>query len=536
MYRSEIAILVLALCILLAPQTKAQDATDSSTPKRPGAPTIALNEFEVNDNSLKLSYVIRNDSEKDAWILTGRGKSAPEIAVFMDKDGQTLLLQSRFDLPTSRPGEYIYGRYVRMRPGQIQTESISLPIPVHPHYGFGFARREQGIEYATQIVIEIGYYIGDFPSTIHNLLTEAEKLSDKGLDYYVRPADYEKRYAILERYFEGLLIKDRWFKGLSAFNQLNELSKDRDNEILIPYTEQSLKGEQVLQITVDGLMIPYEEKEEQPEKLFTPNLPPCTKIEIQYQPSMLEYFFPHQTQQSFLSPTERQNLISLRTVVVNDQEQIKALTHDLSLGTPFGGVDRERTIANVVCYCDEEHLKNFAIYNDASIVTEVKYRFFYFNGFPSLRMLTPQVKPLELRIECANNLKNLWQRFISYHIIEKIRKPSYPVPEGWCDAMVQAYPIDNFMASIVLIDVMKPFRCHSAGEGKCHYAMNPNCKLDSPPDMVLLFETKAGWNQHGGPELFTFDNHDPRGGCVLLNDGTVKFIRTKEELQQLRWK
>jgi hypothetical protein len=28
-------------------------------------------------------------------------------------------------------------------------------------------------------------------------------------------------------------------------------------------------------------------------------------------------------------------------------------------------------------------------------------------------------------------------------------------------------------------------------------------------------------------------NHDPKGGCVLLNDGTVKFIRTKEELQQL---
>ncbi|MBN2182558.1 MAG: hypothetical protein JW715_11655 [Sedimentisphaerales bacterium] len=36
--------------------------------------------------------------------------------------------------------------------------------------------------------------------------------------------------------------------------------------------------------------------------------------------------------------------------------------------------------------------------------------------------------------------------------------------------------------------------------------------------------------------LFTFDNHDPKGGCVLLNDGTVKFIRTEEELNNLRWK
>jgi len=40
----------------------------------------------------------------------------------------------------------------------------------------------------------------------------------------------------------------------------------------------------------------------------------------------------------------------------------------------------------------------------------------------------------------------------------------------------------------------------------------------------------------GAQELFTFDNHAPRGGCVLLNDGTVKFIRTKEEFHQLRWK
>lgn len=66
--------------------------------------------------------------------------------------------------------------------------------------------------------------------------------------------------------------------------------------------------------------------------------------------------------------------------------------------------------------------------------------------------------------------------------------------------------------------------------------MNPRCKRNSPADRVLLFETKDGWNQHGGPELFSFDDHDPRGGLVLLNDGTTRFIRTKEELKQLRWR
>ena len=67
------------------------------------------------------------------------------------------------------------------------------------------------------------------------------------------------------------------------------------------------------------------------------------------------------------------------------------------------------------------------------------------------------------------------------------------------------------------------------------YAMNPNCRVDSDPNVVLPFETKAGWNQHGGPEPFSFDNHDPKGGCLLLNGDIVKFIRTEEELRQFRW-
>jgi hypothetical protein len=68
------------------------------------------------------------------------------------------------------------------------------------------------------------------------------------------------------------------------------------------------------------------------------------------------------------------------------------------------------------------------------------------------------------------------------------------------------------------------------------YAMNSNCRDGSPDDMVFLFESKPGWNQHGGPELFAFDNHEPRGGCVLLSDGTVKFIRTEAGLHALRWR
>ncbi len=102
---------------------------------------------------------------------------------------------------------------------------------------------------------------------------------------------------------------------------------------------------------------------------------------------------------------------------------------------------------------------------------------------------------------------------------------AYPVASQWCDSIIQRGRANSGR----LI-------CPSVRDGRCHYAMNSNCEPDSPSDMVLLFEAKAGWNQRGGPELFTFDNHDPKGGCVLLNDGTVKFVRIEEELHALRWK
>jgi hypothetical protein len=197
-------------------------------------------------------------------------------------------------------------------------------------------------------------------------------------------------------------------------------------------------------------------------------------------------------------------------------------------------------VANVTCYRAGEYLSSFTIYDNRSIETEENQWLWYRSGLQSLKTLTPQIYPFEMRVRCAANLKDLWHRLRLYHLAEKSRlqdisnknETIYPTFTEWCNVMERAY------ASFGVADenFIRPHQCPSAGTGKNHYAMNPNCKPDSPPEMVLLFETKAGWNQHGGPELFTFDNHDPKGGCVLLNDGTVKFIRTKEELQQLRWK
>jgi prepilin-type processing-associated H-X9-DG protein len=104
----------------------------------------------------------------------------------------------------------------------------------------------------------------------------------------------------------------------------------------------------------------------------------------------------------------------------------------------------------------------------------------------------------------------------------------YPKPEKWCDSLTEHTKVND-----------AEFLCRgvrSKGDtSRCDFAMNPNCGPNSPGDVVLLFETKGGWNQHGGPEILTTENHGGKGCNVLFKDGSVRFVKT-EELGKLRWK
>jgi prepilin-type processing-associated H-X9-DG protein len=57
---------------------------------------------------------------------------------------------------------------------------------------------------------------------------------------------------------------------------------------------------------------------------------------------------------------------------------------------------------------------------------------------------------------------------------------------------------------------------------------------DAPPDMVAFFETHPGWNQVGGPEMLTTDNHQGEGCNVVFVDGHVYFVKTGD-LHELKW-
>ena len=297
-----------------------------------------------------------------------------------------------------------------------------------------------------------------------------------------------------------------------------------------------------------------------------PDLTACTRIDVHYGPGALDYFFPGTSdQERILSEKERQCVQSYDVWTVIDLEQIRAFAHLVAQGEyrgrQYGIIDHIPT--DIICYQGSDRVASLAVY-PRIFVTKGKCEFAY-PGWLSLKCLDPPaLKPLQVRWKCATNLSAL-----VFEGLWSGRKHHFcPDPNHWCDVILEAYrrwhriyEDQNGRREREFPDpaIARRFTCPGAdaladannvqshpGETDSStqapdswvsdYGMNSNCRDGSPDDMVFLFESQPGWNQHGGPELFTFDNHDPRGGCVLLHDGTVKFIRSEEELQGLRWK
>lgn len=100
----------------------------------------------------------------------------------------------------------------------------------------------------------------------------------------------------------------------------------------------------------------------------------------------------------------------------------------------------------------------------------------------------------------------------------------YPKLDEWCD-LINEYVLEDGFVCLATSGI---------GE-RCSYAINPNCEPNSPNDVVLLFESKDGWNQFGGAELLNPENHKGKGCSVMFNNFDVEFVLT-EELDKLKWK
>jgi prepilin-type processing-associated H-X9-DG protein len=136
-------------------------------------------------------------------------------------------------------------------------------------------------------------------------------------------------------------------------------------------------------------------------------------------------------------------------------------------------------------------------------------------------------RPQGSRVVCGTNLAGLSG---ALRVYANDSDAKFPPPNKWCDLLVD-------------LDFTTPqqFLCSDArragDRGPGHYAINPNATPYSDPNVVLLFETKAGWNQFGGPEILTIRRHDGmgKGSNIAFVDGKVKFINRKE-LSKLKWK
>ena len=278
-----------------------------------------------------------------------------------------------------------------------------------------------------------------------------------------------------------------------------------------------------------------------------PDLSKCTRLEVICSMPIMKLLRPLKDLGSdFFNDEQMEYLQTTKKFIIEDKNDIRLIARAVSSGTFKEGGAKEVNLnprfyaenMSVVGYRNHKQIVKINMYKSYFILNEDNQRFNYRDSLPNLLLFLPEnIKTSILRAFCAIKLDVFWEEFLSMVSSKK----TYPIPEIWCDIAKERIENDELRLRIEkdgfrVAPVREFFICPSAGEGKCHYAMNPNCQPNSPGDMVLLFETKAGWNQHGGPEIFTFDNHDPKGGCVILNDGTIKFIRTKEELNALRWK
>ena len=118
-----------------------------------------------------------------------------------------------------------------------------------------------------------------------------------------------------------------------------------------------------------------------------PDLSTCTRLEIQYAPSMLVYFVRCSEPQNLLTPAEKDYIQSLKTFVVKDQERINAFAKDVSLGSYkahiwWGGLSIARAVY-IDCYRNKNHVAFFGVFGDL-IITKDRAWFRYPWGLPNL--------------------------------------------------------------------------------------------------------------------------------------------------------
>jgi len=239
------------LSVMFPQSTRGQDVEDVADQNDLDSVIIALTRLDVNDTNLELSYKIKNNTDHDVWICDSVNvESTLNFEVYLAEDAKTLVIMKRLDIvpEIEHPSALKGGRYVRLQPAQDYSESLSLDVPVGPSLLYIGGRANA--EFASRLVIEIGFYNEDVFKWIRSIIEVAERFNYTS----VERTDFESD--IMRCYFKGLLIT-RLFGGLSHFDEV--YTDPNVSELLFSPTYE-LIGEQILRIEVDGVHIPYDEK------------------------------------------------------------------------------------------------------------------------------------------------------------------------------------------------------------------------------------------------------------------------------------
>ena len=127
------------------------------------------------------------------------------------------------------------------------------------------------------------------------------------------------------------------------------------------------------------------------------------------------------------------------------------------------------------------------------------------------------------RVVCGTNLKGLSMAMMVYGADYDGKAPT---ADEWCDLLIQEADVSPVS-----------FRCPAAPEGECNYALNKNIRnIDGPKPArtVVLFESRPGWNQAGGPELLTTEYHNGEGCNVAFGDGHTEYVKS-DRIDDLYW-
>jgi RHS repeat-associated protein len=171
MSRYKTVIWVCGLCassLLNSAQSWGGQASEKSTGEVNVALTVGA--LRMMNRSVELRCEVRNNGRQDIWVYDDIRYDSNDVphanaAVFLDKEGQTLVILRRINRPlhgisTAAVG----GIYTRLRAGESRPYVLLVTLPVrvelHDLQGFEDAILKE-TEYLTCLAFQIGYYTSD---------------------------------------------------------------------------------------------------------------------------------------------------------------------------------------------------------------------------------------------------------------------------------------------------------------------------------------------------------------------------------------